>query len=200
MSRARGLAWKRSSRNGSMIVSIGECMVELTETGDGKLRRACGGDTYNTALYLARLSTWHGARVRFVTALGTDPISEWLVSCWTNEGIDVGGVTRIAGCLPGLYWVRASADFSTGDRSPLRASSWATIRQRLGPEGMRDVPWSFCRESPWPYSRLMLARGCCWPRESCGARVHLSSLTRTIGRRFGLVPKPRVSGSLQQST
>lgn len=138
MSRARGLAWKRSSRNGSMIVSIGECMVELTETGDGKLRRACGGDTYNTALYLARLSTWHGARVRFVTALGTDPISEWLVSCWTNEGIDVGGVTRIAGCLPGLYWVQVD---DAGERRFLYWRSQSAARQLMGD----DTPEAWAR-------------------------------------------------------
>ena len=37
------------------IACIGECMVELREEADGRLSRAYGGDTLNTAVYLARL-------------------------------------------------------------------------------------------------------------------------------------------------
>ena len=39
----------------AVILSIGECMVELARTGDGRFEMAFGGDTFNTALYLARL-------------------------------------------------------------------------------------------------------------------------------------------------
>ena len=37
------------------VACIGECMVELSEHADGTVTRAFGGDTLNTALYLARL-------------------------------------------------------------------------------------------------------------------------------------------------
>ena len=36
------------------VASIGECMVELRETEPGRLVRSFGGDTLNTAVYLAR--------------------------------------------------------------------------------------------------------------------------------------------------
>jgi hypothetical protein len=36
------------------VASIGECMVELSDAGAGLFSRAFGGDTLNTALYLAR--------------------------------------------------------------------------------------------------------------------------------------------------
>ena len=49
------------------IACIGECMVELSEHPDGTLTRGFGGDTLNTALYLARL----GVPVDYVTALGS---------------------------------------------------------------------------------------------------------------------------------
>ncbi len=42
-------------------------MIELVAQPDGSLTRAFGGDTLNTALYLARL----GVPTAYVTALGT---------------------------------------------------------------------------------------------------------------------------------
>ena len=50
------------------IACVGECMIELREASDGGLTRGYGGDTLNTAVYLARL----GAVVDYVTALGDD--------------------------------------------------------------------------------------------------------------------------------
>src|SRR6516225_12432149 len=37
------------------VACIGECMIELREQADGRLTRGFGGDTLNTAIYLARL-------------------------------------------------------------------------------------------------------------------------------------------------
>ena len=37
------------------VASIGECMIELSKTGDGLLSESFGGDSLNTAVYLARL-------------------------------------------------------------------------------------------------------------------------------------------------
>ena len=37
------------------VACIGECMVELSGQPDGTLSRSFGGDTLNTALYLAQL-------------------------------------------------------------------------------------------------------------------------------------------------
>lgn len=75
-------------------------MLELSagEIG-GTLRLGFGGDSLNTAVYLARL----GVPVEYVSALGDDPYSDRLVQSWQDEGIDTRSVLRIAGRLPGLY-------------------------------------------------------------------------------------------------
>jgi 2-dehydro-3-deoxygluconokinase len=35
-------------------VCVGEVMIELLRGGDGRFSIACGGDTFNTAIYMAR--------------------------------------------------------------------------------------------------------------------------------------------------
>ncbi len=81
------------------IASVGECMIELSQAAGGLLSRSYGGDTLNTAVYLARL----GVAVDYVTALGDDPWSEEMVSAWRAEGVGTGHVVRVPGRLPGLH-------------------------------------------------------------------------------------------------
>jgi 2-dehydro-3-deoxygluconokinase len=92
------------------VACIGECMVELAERPDGSLVRGFGGDTLNTALYLARL----GVTVDFVTALGDDVWSDEMASAWAREGIGLGQVRRFPGRMPGLYIIRTD---QAGERS-----------------------------------------------------------------------------------
>ena len=40
----------------SRVACLGECMIELRERPDGLLSRGFGGDTLNTAVYLAPIS------------------------------------------------------------------------------------------------------------------------------------------------
>ena len=87
------------------VACIGECMIELREQPDGTLTRAHGGDTLNTAVYLARL----GVAVDYVTALGDDPWSDEMVRDWQAEGVGTALVERIAGRLPGLYIIQTDA-------------------------------------------------------------------------------------------
>ncbi len=84
------------------VVCLGECMVELSEQRDGTLTRRFGGDTLNTALYLARLRV----PVSYATALGTDPFSEEMLEAWAREGIGTALVARVPGRLPGLYLIQ----------------------------------------------------------------------------------------------
>src|SRR6187399_2663481 len=84
------------------IASIGECMIELRQLPDGHLTRSFGGDTLNTAVYLARL----GVSVDYVTALGDDPLSEEMLAGWRAEGVGTGLVARVPGRLPGLYLIQ----------------------------------------------------------------------------------------------
>lgn len=81
-------------------------MVELREAPGGLLHRGWGGDTLNTATYLARL----GVPVDYVTALGDDPWSAEMLAGWQAEGIGTRLVRRIPGALPGLYAIQTGPD------------------------------------------------------------------------------------------
>jgi 2-dehydro-3-deoxygluconokinase len=84
------------------VACIGECMIELRPAADSQLSRGYGGDTLNTAVYLARL----GIAVDYVTALGDDPLSDEMIAGWAAEGIGIGRVARLPGKLPGLYLIQ----------------------------------------------------------------------------------------------
>lgn len=93
----------------STLAALGECMIELYRRPDGLLSKGFGGDTLNTAVYLARL----GVAVDYVTALGDDPESAAMVAAWDAEGVGTGHVLRVPGRLPGLYLIETD---STGER------------------------------------------------------------------------------------
>nr|WP_305123436.1 sugar kinase [Roseomonas sp. GC11] len=76
-------------------------MIELARRPDGLAAMGFGGDTLNTAVYLARL----GARVDYVTALGDDPESAAMIAAWQAEGVGCALVARLPGRLPGLYLI-----------------------------------------------------------------------------------------------
>ncbi|MDO6704961.1 sugar kinase [Photobacterium sp. 1_MG-2023] len=84
------------------IAFFGECMVELSGQ---PLRRTFGGDTLNTALYLARLGRRRRLDISYATALGKDNISQDMLSAWQEEYIDTRLVRRLDDKLPGLYLV-----------------------------------------------------------------------------------------------
>ncbi len=84
------------------IAAIGECMIELREQSDGTFARGFGGDTLNTAIYVARL----GVSVDYITALGDDAWSDEMISAWQSEGVGVSQVVRKTGRLPGLYVIQ----------------------------------------------------------------------------------------------
>lgn len=102
-------------------------MVELRERPDGQLTRGWGGDTLNTAVYLARL----GVAVDYVTALGDDPWSDEMVAGWRAEGVGTGHVVRLPGRLPGLYVIQ------TDPRGERRFSYW---RDRAPARDLFELP------------------------------------------------------------
>ena len=114
------------------VASIGECMIELSEHPDGTLTRAFGGDTLNTALYLARL----GVATDYVTALGADPFSEALLAAWTAEGIGTELVLRVPDALPGLYLIRTD---DVGERTFHYWRDSAPVRRLFGLAGIHAV-------------------------------------------------------------
>ena len=74
----------------SKVACIGECMIELKQAEGGLLSRGFGGDTLNTAVYLARL----GVGVDYVTALGDDSLSDEMIAGWAAEGVGISRVAR----------------------------------------------------------------------------------------------------------
>jgi 2-dehydro-3-deoxygluconokinase len=89
----------------SRAASIGECMIELAPREGGLYRLGFGGDTLNTAVYMARL----GLDVDYLTAMGDDPYSERMVAAWAEEGVGVARVRRLPGRLPGLHLIETDA-------------------------------------------------------------------------------------------
>ena len=85
------------------IAIIGECMIELSEKGEN-IKRGFGGDTLNTAVYLARQSDKQ-LRVDYVTALGTDSFSDQMIAAWQQEKVETALVQRLDNKMPGLYFI-----------------------------------------------------------------------------------------------
>ncbi|AJQ93213.1 sugar kinase [Gynuella sunshinyii] len=95
------------------LALIGECMIELRGPMFGALQQSWGGDTYNTAIYLRRMLDHH-FDVHYITGLGEDQLSHFLLHAWQEEGLNVGDVTLVSGKRPGLYQISVDED---GERS-----------------------------------------------------------------------------------
>jgi 2-dehydro-3-deoxygluconokinase len=99
------LSWKRGR-----LICVGECMVELARGSDDRFGLSYGGDTFNTAVYLAR----SGSAVIYATALGDDPYSAGIIATAEREGISTELVQIVSGRMPGLYLIETDR---TGERT-----------------------------------------------------------------------------------
>jgi 2-dehydro-3-deoxygluconokinase len=79
-------------------VCVGEVLIEMARGADGRFSLSCGGDTFNTAVYLARA----GIDVGFATALGDDSYSDSILALAAAEGVSGQLILRVPGRLPGL--------------------------------------------------------------------------------------------------
>lgn len=89
--------------------SIGECMLELSsEQGSvfGAQTLRFGGDTLNTAIYMAR----QGVSVDYITALGDDKWSADMLLAWQTEQVGTKLIAQVVGRVPGLYAIQTFAD------------------------------------------------------------------------------------------
>lgn len=113
------------------VVSFGECMIELQGQAFGAMQQTFGGDTLNTAVYLARCGRRDGIEVSYATGLGEDALSAGMMQRWAAEGIGLDFVRRIAGRMPGLYLIEVDPD---GER---RFSYW---RDQAAARAYFDAP------------------------------------------------------------
>lgn len=106
---------------------FGEAMLEYHSHGGTGLRY--GGDTLNTAIHMAR----RGCDAAYVTALGTDPISDALVAAWQAEGLDTAHVLRHPERAPGIYAIHLDDE---GERSFLYWRDRSAAREMFALPGM----------------------------------------------------------------
>ena len=118
------------------VVAVGEVMIELARGADGRYALSCGGDTFNTAVYLARA----GIEVALATALGDDPYSDRILALAAAENVGRDLVLRRPGRLPGLCLIgadqsQAHQSHYWRDAAPARElfdfPEWAVVAQGL---------------------------------------------------------------------
>jgi 2-dehydro-3-deoxygluconokinase len=122
--------------NKPRVVSVGEVMIELARGADGRFGLAYGGDTFNTAVYMARA----GLPVAYATALGDDPYADELRGFATAEGIATDLMIKAPGRTTGLYLIETDPSgerkfYYWRDSSPARdlfeLPKWETIAENL---------------------------------------------------------------------
>ncbi|WP_153039071.1 sugar kinase [Microbulbifer sp. Q7] len=123
------------------LAALGEVMVELApqasvqgRSGGDKplLAQSYAGDTYNTAVYIAR----GGVSVSYVTLLGDDPYSEEVLARLAEEGIATSAIARLPGRCPGLYMIRNTPD---GERYFTYWRGQAPARELFADADRREV-------------------------------------------------------------
>ncbi|MCA8880576.1 MAG: sugar kinase [Rhodobacteraceae bacterium] len=95
------------------FVAIGECMIEMAPSGGAdQFRMNFAGDSFNTAWYARKLlsATW---QVDYVTAVGTDAVSDRMVAFFESSGIGTAHVGRKPERGVGLYLI----SLDRGERS-----------------------------------------------------------------------------------
>lgn len=111
------------------IVALGEAMVEFNQTQGQHpdepplYLQGFGGDTSNAAIAAARA----GARVAYLSRLGTDRWGDRLMDLWQRENVDTTAVVRDAQAPTGMYFV--SHDAQGHHFSYARAGSAASRMQ-----------------------------------------------------------------------
>ncbi|OEE91958.1 sugar kinase [Vibrio crassostreae] len=102
------------------IAIIGECMIELNGAPFGDMHQSYGGDTLNAAIYLNRSAAVSNPvsmssnsstanpviRTSYVTALGSDAISQEILNRWQDEGLSTEFVLIDEQRSPGLYLIQ----------------------------------------------------------------------------------------------
>lgn len=154
------------------IFIFGEAMLEYHSHGGADGLRY-GGDTLNTAIHMARM----GLDVAYVTAVGTDPVSDALVAAWADEGIDTRYILRHPSRSPGIYAIHVDAQ---GERSFLYWRDKSAAREMFALPEMAEVLAVAERASLLYFSLISLA---ILPEEGRDALLTLAKSVRNNGER-----------------
>jgi 2-dehydro-3-deoxygluconokinase len=124
------------SEERTRVVCVGEVMVEMARGNDGRFSMGCGGDTFNTAVYLSR----SGVDVSYATAVGDDPYSDRILSLAAAEAVKTDLILRMPGRQPGLYLIETDPKgerhfYYWRDTSPARElfelADWGRIAEGM---------------------------------------------------------------------
>ncbi len=115
---------------GGGVFSIGECMVEFFDRGDGCWQRGFAGDTLNVAWTLRALLPAE-VPVGYVSRVGRDAVSDAMVDFIAAAGVGTEGISRDPERTVGLYTIATDAG---GERS---FTYWrqASAARRLAGDG-----------------------------------------------------------------
>lgn len=94
------------------VLCIGECMVELMQADGDLMKKGFAGDTFNTAFY-ARSFLPESWQVFYLSALGTDAVSDEMAAFMESKGVGTRYIRRIPDRMPGLYMIH----LKDGERS-----------------------------------------------------------------------------------
>ncbi len=168
------------------IVALGEAMVEFNQVQSHEPHAAplylqgFGGDTSNAAIAAARA----GARVSYLTRLGTDRWGDRLMALWQAENVATAGVLRDAQAPTGMYFV--SHDAQGHHFSYARAGSAAS---RMQPQDLTH--WV----EPIANSQWLHVSGISLAISSSACDTALAAMThaRQVGTRVALDSNLRLS-------
>ncbi|WP_455463003.1 sugar kinase [Candidatus Hodarchaeum mangrovi] len=86
------------------LISIGECMIEFysePQLGENIYIQGFGGDTLNVLVAAARL----GTSVAFLTKVGDDQFSQYLLKSWEQENINTSLIKQVKDSFSGIYFI-----------------------------------------------------------------------------------------------
>ncbi len=182
------------------IVALGEAMVEFNQRSPSDTPEAplylqgFGGDTSNAAIAAARA----GARVAYLTRLGTDRWGDRLMGLWQRENVDTAAVLRESAAPTGMYFV--SHDAQGHHFSYARAGSAASRMQPL------DLAhWAECiTQSQWLHLSgisLAISASACDTAFAAmqHARSHGTRVALDSNLRLSLWPLPRAQACIRQA-
>ena len=168
------------------VVALGEAMVEFNQTpgqtpGEPPVYlQGFGGDTSNAAIAAARA----GAKVAYLSRLGTDRWGDRLMDLWQRENMDATPVLRDAQAPTGMYFV--SHDVQGHQFSYARAGSAASRMQTQDLAHWQDTRAS----SHWLHlSGISLAISA----SACDTALAAMQLARKLGTRVAFDSNLRLS-------
>ena len=125
------------------IAIIGECLIELTSNGSlaesSTLNKYFGGDTVTTAVAAARM----GGKVSYITKVGNDGFSEFILSSLQKENIDTS-LIKTNDEQNGMYIIA-----NTQDKKELLYYKRKTAATKLS---IDDLPEDFIKQTKLIYS------------------------------------------------